>query len=59
MPPASPPGSSSSFERLADGLFHLVLVKILHQPQHLDKLARALIAHARFYQPAQAVEAYA
>lgn len=44
-------------ERLGHGLFHLMLLKILQQPQHLDKLAPAGVAHARFQQPAQAVEA--
>src|ERR1700720_1785732 len=40
-------------QRFAHGLFHLVLVKILHQPQHLDELAPSRGPHPGFHEPPQ------
>ncbi len=34
-----------------------MLVKILHQPQHLNELAPSGIAHSRLHQPAQTMNA--
>ena len=35
-----------------------MLVKILHQPQHLNELAPSGIAHSRLHQPAQTMNAF-
>ena len=39
------------------GPFHLVLVKILHQPQYLDELAPSRGPHPSFYEPPQPMNA--
>ena len=45
-------------QRLRHGLFDLMLMEILHQPQHLDELAPPGIAHPRFHQPPQTMNAF-
>jgi hypothetical protein len=48
-----PKSSRSKPQRFAHRLFHLVLVKILHQPQHLDELAPPHGPHPGFHEPPQ------
>src|SRR3984893_16827189 len=48
----------AKMKRLCDGLLHLMLMKILHQLQHLNELAAAGIAHPRFHQSPKAMNAF-
>ena len=41
-----------------DGLFDLMLMEVLHQSKHLNELPPSGIAHARFHQTAQTVDAF-
>ena len=43
---------------MGDGLLDLVLMKILHQSQHLNELAASGIAHPGFHQPPQTMDAF-
>lgn len=45
-------------DRLGHGTGHDVLRDRLHQPQHLDELALAALAHARFHQVTQMLERF-
>jgi hypothetical protein len=44
-------------QRLRDSLLDLMLVKVLHQAEHLNELAASAIAHSRFHQPPKTINA--
>ena len=45
-------------KRLCNSLLHLMLMKILHQSQHVNELTAAGIAHPRFHQSPKAMNAF-